>query len=172
MHSCVRDVVVGIGDSLLFQQILMAAQHLHELGRKMNRVEQSRREGGMTACAVEDRAGCQLALMPEPDRHRRRLSDDTKPKWRRREAQFVKQRSDADTADLLIVGKRNVQRRGYCAARRKVGGAQRAGDVAFHVGCAAAKQFLSPWRQHKRIRAPCLTLNRDDIGMAGQDDAR
>jgi hypothetical protein len=80
--------------------------------------------------------------------------------------------ADADAADLLVVGQRDVQRhlqRRRAEPRRM---RQNAGDEALHVGAAAAIEAprCIVAAQHERIARPALAGHRHDIGVSRQGD--
>ena len=87
-------------------------------------------------------------------------------------AEMRDQGPHADAADLLVMGKRQVDRRGERARDHLRHRRQTAGEIALHVGCAAAMQAAAARGEAERVVRPGLAVDRNHVGMPRQDIAR
>src|SRR3546814_20796224 len=78
----------------------------------------------------------------------------------------VDQAAHADAADLLVIGKREVDRRFQAALQKAGGEGQRDGEEALHVRRAAAVEPAFLLRRLEGVGCPILAVDGYDIGVA------
>ena len=86
-------------------------------------------------------------------------------------ADVLEQVADAEAAELLVVGQREMDRQAQprrCHLRHQ---RQRGGDEALHVRGAAAVELAAALDDGEGIALPGLARHRHHVGMAGQHDA-
>src|SRR5437667_10153241 len=107
------------------------------------------------------------ALMRAGDGHACRLADDDEARPCRTARKNLDQMRRTETADLLVEGKREMER-ALQRARIELGDErQRDGDEALHVRSAAAVELALAFDEGERIGIPRLTDDRHDVGVAG-----
>ncbi len=113
-----------------------------------------------------------LALVAGDDAHQGRLAHEAAQRLDRGPAQPRDQVADADAADLLVVGDREMDRADEPPCRHVGHRREATGEEALHVGSAAAEEPAVAARQLERIARPGLPVCWDHVGMPGQDIAR
>ena len=142
-----------------------AADKVDQRGRVLDRIDAGVDVGRVTGEAAHANAIRQLALVTEHHVHRGRFADDADLRPHLEPGHRIHQPAGADAADLLVVGKREMDRRdqrslAYDRQRR-----QRAGNEALHVAGASAEQRGIPDLHPVGIAVPVLAGGRDHIGM-------
>ena len=154
----------------LDQPCLKRSDRCHHIGGQIDGVEPLRRERRMRLPPPAGDAQGGLALVPGGDGKAGRLTHDAEHRPERRLCQHIDHRPDPDAADFLVVGQRQMQRRFQpdLLAPDPLGQRQHAGDKALHIRGTAAVGAAVLDRQRKGIAGPVLPLDRDNVGMAGE----
>ncbi len=117
-------------------------------------------------------AEAKLALVRRHRLHEGRFTDDAEPRLHRRVLQDVEQAAHADAADLLVIGKGEIDRRVQRSLHGAFGHGEAAGDEALHVRRAAPIDGAIARDHLERVRRPGLAFDGNDIRMPGQHHAR
>ncbi len=146
-----------------------------QLGNQMcgggDGVDAERRHAGMRGAAGDLDGPADRALVRVDDGHRGRLANDDGAGLRKPVAQFGDHRAHACAAGFLVVGEQQVDRRLERAALEGRHHRQRTGEIAFHVGGAAAVEAAIGLAQREGIRGPGGRVGGYDVGVAGEADA-
>ncbi len=140
-----------------------------QLGRRLHRIDAVGRQRRMAFAAPHMAAEGMEPLLPGHRHHAGRLADQAGERFRLGHADLVDQARYADAADLLVIGKGEMdgpRRRPRLEFRNQ---RQRGRDEALHVGGAAAIEAALILGQHERIGRPILVVDRHHVGVARQD---
>src|SRR5690625_3026535 len=102
--------------------------------------------------------------------HRSGLPDDRERRAWQVLHDILNHAASAKTADFFIIGDSEMDRPAQRPPDKLTGEREGCCDEGFHVGRAAPVKPAIARRQNKRIAAPALPLDRDDIAVPGQDD--
>ena len=111
------------------------------------------------------------ALVGMDDGHHGRLADDDGLGPRHFAGHAGGQRMGAETADLLVVGEREMDRLLQVGLHELRQHGERDGVERLHVAGASAVVLAVLQGQRPRVGDPGLPVDRHDVGMAGQDHA-
>lgn len=125
----------------------------------------------MAGRAVHLAAHGQLALVAEHRLQLGGLADDAQQRLVRTPLQRREQRTDAQAADFLVVGERQVHRQAQRRGEERRDGRQHAGQVALHVRRATSVEAAIALAEPERRHAPGLAVRRHHVGMPGKADA-
>ena len=121
--------------------------------------------------AADPGAEAPAALLAGDDAHLRGLADDDRLGRRHPREHRLDQRRGADAADLLVAGQREEDRAAEAGGEHLRDERERDGAEALHVAGAAAVQAAGALGEAEGIAGPVLAGDRDDVGVAGEDDA-
>jgi hypothetical protein len=112
-----------------------------------------------------------LALVGKHQPHAGRLANDASHRGDAARLDVRDQPTHADAADFLVVRQREMDRPRKPAAQ-ELGHEREPGRAeALHVGDAATENAVAAHRRAKRVAVPRLAVDRNNVGMAGQDNA-
>ncbi|CFT91534.1 Uncharacterised protein [Bordetella pertussis] len=175
------DLVGGHGRERHIVELVIRAVGLVRVGQVADAADQPRRVFDGVAAARRQRRMRRLAMDPAAKQvdalvrhhhlHAGRLADHAALRLDAAFAQVGQHDGRAGTADLLVIRKRQMDGflAGHLQERRHQG--QRRGDEALHVARTPPVQPPLLFAQGERVGGPVLSIDRHDIGMAGQHDA-
>ena len=131
----------------------------------MDGVHSVRRESRMGGNPATGGPARQLALVPRRNAHRCRLADQDRGGLEPGFCEFHQHGADADAADLLVIGKRQMKRGGRRRDARPKHRLDRTGDEAFHVGRSASVKAAIVFEEAEGIPRPALAVDGHDVGM-------
>jgi len=111
------------------------------------------------------------ALVPGDQLHSGRFADNDDIRPIGFAGHVFQQHRHAEPADLLIIGKGDMDRFLETCRHECRHGTENTGQEAFHVHRSAAMQSIVPSGQCKWIAVPFLSRDRHHVGMAVEDDA-
>ena len=154
------------------QLLLALTQCRDEIAGHVNRIDRTRCQRGMRLQSATVSAVRTLALVPEHELHVGRLTDHAQKRPYRRQVQHVEQTPHTDTADLFVMGQRQLQ----WPVQGMVGGIEHGvdsqRDKALHIATATAINPPVLHRRLKRREGPGLARCRYHIGVPGQQNPR
>jgi hypothetical protein len=143
-----------------------------ELRRVVDRVHRVRGERRVRFLASDRAAEAAEALVRDDRLHGGRLAHDAAPRPDAVAGEILEEPAHAEASDLLVVGEREVHRRLEVRGQEPRRRGERGRDIALHVAGAAAVDALVLQGRGERIGVPGLPVDRHDIGVAGEHDAR
>ena len=171
MHGAVGDVIARIARAGPFEPCLQVAQFGHEIAREVQGIDEAGRQRGMAGLPVAGGAPRGLAFVTGGDLHLRGLAHDAGAGLAEEGGEGVGHLLNADAADFLVMGEDELQRFAQVLPGGPFRGGEHAGEVAFHVGGAAAVEAVALGRQAEGVARPVLPLDGHHVGMAGEQDA-
>ncbi len=156
----------GLGRRAQFGRI--ATQFADEVMGMEDGVDAEVGARGMARLARHRRHQAGASLVAADDAHAGRFSDEDGKLRRQGLGHVLDDVVDAEAADLLVIGKGEVD--GRCERLLQHGGnaRQHAGEKALHIGGAPAIEPVVLPPHGERVARPVLAVDRHDVGMAAQ----
>ncbi len=153
------------------QLVLEAIDEMDQLAAVMDGVDALVRRARMGFQTDEVGEVARRRLVRMHHLHHGRFADDHRMRLRQVALHGLGQRPGAETADLLVVAQRQMDRHRHAAGLEMRHHGERDGGEGLHVGSATAVEQALLLDHGERIAVPGLVLDRHHVGMARQHHA-
>ena len=171
MEGGIGNIIIIILRTILAQLILRGANLARQVTGKMQRIDRQWRQRRMAGPAVAMRPNRCLALMAGAKPHLGWLTDDAHCWPEGGFGHHLDHRAHANAADFLVMGQRQMQRRAQWQPAGGNEAGNRCGAKALHVCRAASIKPAILLGAGKGWPGPVLSVDRHNIGVAGQHHA-